>query len=148
MAEIIGIVASGISIGTLAVQIVGSFQHILDLHSTIKDAPENIQSLLKEIELLGNVLSEIEDEETQPTQTQTSSTRQAVCTTTKYYQEAADCISHVKRDIAGYFPSKSSRRRYWIAVKTVMKEKELIKCLMRLERAKSLLNLALQCYTQ
>ena len=145
MAEIIGVVASGISIGTLAVQIVGCVQKILDLWSTVKDAPENIRSLLEEIELLGNILSEIDSEKTW--QTQTPSPRPAVVKTIEYCQEAADCISHVTKVLSEGLSSTSGRRRYWIAIKTVMKEKNLMRCLSRLERAKSLLNLAFQCYT-
>ena len=140
MADIVGIVASGISIGTLAMQIVGCIQQILDLWSTINDAPENIQSLLEEIELLGNFLTEIDDEETGQPQT--------VVKIIKYCQDAADCIDQVTKDLAEGFTSTNSRRRHWIAVKAVLKEKKLTRCFMRLERAKSLLNLAFQYYTQ
>ena len=145
MAEVIGVVASGISIGSLAIQIVSSIQQLLDFWSTVKDAPENVQALLQEINILGNLLSEIDGNEGEE---HSSVIRQAITKATEYCQLALDKIDTVLRDLASGLYSTRGRIKHWTAVKTALKDKRLEKSLVRLERAKSLLNLAYQCYTQ
>ena len=97
MAEVLGVIASCISIGSLAIQIVGSIQQLLDFWSAIKDAPENVQYLLQEIDLLGHLLSEINGDENEE---YSLVTRQAVIKATGYCQLALDGIDGVLRDLA------------------------------------------------
>ena len=144
MAEVLGIIASGVSIASIATQIVGSVQQILDFWSSIRDAPTDIQDLLEEVQLLANLLLELDDNDND----HSGSSRQPTATkAAQYCKNAANSIDAVIKDLADGFAMSKGRRR-WTAVKAVLKEKKMAKSLQRLERAKMMLSLAQQCYTQ
>ncbi|APA15417.1 hypothetical protein sscle_14g101870 [Sclerotinia sclerotiorum 1980 UF-70] len=56
MAEILGVIASGIAVAQVASAIVESIREIYSLTSEIKDAPKKLGDLLVEIEFLGEIL--------------------------------------------------------------------------------------------
>ena len=141
MAEVLGVIASGVSIGSITIQIVGSVQQILDFWSSIKDAPTDIQDLLEELQILANLLSEVDSSQNNGPN---SSSQLAAA---KYCKNAATSITDVVKDLADGFAMSKGRRR-WTAVIAVLKEKKMAKSLQRLERAKMMLFLAQQCYTQ
>lgn len=144
MAEVLGIIASGVSIASIAIQIVGSVQQILDFWSSIRDAPTDIQDLLEEVQLLASLLLELDDNDND----YSGSSRQPAATkAAQYCKNAANSIDAVIKDLAEGFAMSKGRRR-WTAVKAVLKEKKMTKSLQRLERAKMMLSLAQQCYTQ
>ncbi|MCJ1438870.1 hypothetical protein MMC27_008260 [Xylographa pallens] len=144
MAEVLGVVASGISIAGLAIQIASSVQQILDFWASMKGAPTDIQTLLEELDLLAEILSTVDgntdNDETSPRQNTTLKAAQ-------YCQNAASCIDAVVKDLSDGFAMPRGRR-HWTAVKAVLKDKKMVKCLQRLERAKTMLSLAQQCYAQ
>ena len=145
MAEVLGVVASGISVGSLAIQIIASVQQVLDFWSTIRDAPENVRSLLKELKLLGHLLSEFDRDSEEA---QLSTTRPIINEATESCQIALDNINRVLIDLERGLQSTRGRIRQWTALKAAMKDKRMEKSLARLERAKSMLNLAYQCYNK
>ena len=63
MAEVLGAVASGISIGTLAAQVVNSVTKLKSYWDEIKEAPEDIQLLMEQIEDLQFILTEMEEDQ-------------------------------------------------------------------------------------
>ncbi|MCJ1478343.1 hypothetical protein MMC13_007021 [Lambiella insularis] len=144
MAEALGAVASGISIGALAIHIASSVQQILEFWSSVKSAPADVQILLEELELLAEILSTVDKNgaDAKSSMRQVSAVKALRCC-----QNAASCIDAVVRDLTDGFAMPQGRR-YWTAVKAVLKDKRLTKALQRLERAKTLLSLAQQCYTQ
>ncbi len=60
MAEVLGIVASGIAIAQLASSVVLSTQKLSKFWSDLKGAPKQIGDVLKELEMLGKVTEHIE----------------------------------------------------------------------------------------
>ena len=62
MAEILGAVTSGVTIGALAGQIASSVKKMKSFLDEVKDAPENIRILLEDIEHLQLLLADIEDD--------------------------------------------------------------------------------------
>ena len=60
MAEMLGIVASGMGIASLAIQIGDSLIKLKDFWDAVKEAPEEVKYLIEEIETLSLVLSEID----------------------------------------------------------------------------------------
>jgi hypothetical protein len=62
MAEVLAIVASGISIAQIAGSVVSSVDKIKDYWDQIKDAPDHIQNLLQEIDTLSLLLRHIQDD--------------------------------------------------------------------------------------
>jgi len=134
MAEVLGVVASGLSVGSFAIQVVDSVQKLRNFWNSIKDAPDNIKALLEELDTLGRIII-LED------QGQASSEARLHC------QSAASKVTAVVKDLEGVFGT-AKRARYWAKVKAALEEKKLEKCLKRLERAKLSLILAKQCYFQ
>ena len=61
MAEIVGVVASGISIGTLAAQVANSLIKLKSLWNELRDAPDDIKDLINEVEILNTILLDLED---------------------------------------------------------------------------------------
>jgi hypothetical protein len=61
MAERVGVIASGVCLGTLAVQIASSIAKLKDYWSQIKEAPEDVRMLVEEIEDLHLLLGDIEN---------------------------------------------------------------------------------------
>ena len=143
MAEVLGVVASGISIGSLAIQLVDSVQQILDIWSSIKGAPENVQDLLEELRILGELLSEL----TENGDEQAVPTRKSLLLAAQYCKKAIASVDKVLKDLADGIASSKGRTRNWSAIKAAVKDKVLERSMSRLERAKSLLVLARQCYT-
>ncbi|KAF4626122.1 hypothetical protein G7Y89_g12033 [Cudoniella acicularis] len=58
MAEIIGVVASGIALGQAAAAITSSLQKLHSLWSQLRDIPDDLQHLTREIEITYLVLAE------------------------------------------------------------------------------------------
>ncbi|KAI1358504.1 ankyrin repeat-containing domain protein [Xylaria arbuscula] len=56
MAEILGVVASGIAVGQLAVGVVEGIRNIRGVWSEFRDAPQDIENILEELEVLGQSL--------------------------------------------------------------------------------------------
>jgi len=65
MAELLGVVASGISVASLAIQVVDSVLKLRECWDAIKNAPEDIRYLIDEIETLSLILSDVGNNETQ-----------------------------------------------------------------------------------
>jgi hypothetical protein len=59
MAEI-GVIASGMGVASLAIQLTDSILKLKDFMDSVKEAPEEIKHLIEEIDMLGTLLSEIE----------------------------------------------------------------------------------------
>ena len=146
MAEVLGVVASGISVGSLAIQIIGSVQQMLDLWSTIKGAPEKLRYLLEELKIVGKILSELDrDSNEQMLTTQNAS---VMADAVQYCREAMAGVDQALQDLTVGMTSIKGRTRHWAAIKAAMKGKALEESIARLERAKSSLNLARHCYDQ
>ena len=58
MAEAVGLVAGGINIGTVAVQIISSILKIRSYLEQVRDAPEDIHDLIEELENVCNLLAD------------------------------------------------------------------------------------------
>ncbi len=66
MAEVVvGVIASGISIGTLAAQITSSIIKLKSYWDQVQDAPEDMLDLIEELEDLNQLLIDIEEDQRQ-----------------------------------------------------------------------------------
>ena len=143
MAEVLAVVASGVSIASIAIQIVGSIEKLSDVWSSIRDAPENIKALLKELAQLANLLAVVD--ESNACYEPTTPIQSALTQAKKDCQEVADSIKEVVKELAAGLAASRGRRQ-WTAVKARLKEKRLVRYQKRLESAKLTLVIALQCY--
>jgi hypothetical protein len=60
MAEILGVVASGITVVQVAVQLLDAVQKLRSFYRSMRHVPEYLQSTLNDIEMLGRVLDQLE----------------------------------------------------------------------------------------
>jgi hypothetical protein len=65
MAELLGVIASGISVASIAIQVGDSVLKLKSFWDTITNAPEDIKYLINEIETLSLILSDIGKSEKQ-----------------------------------------------------------------------------------
>ena len=144
MAEVLAVVASGISVGSLAIQIVGSVQQLLEIWSTIRDAPQNFRDLLEELKILGEILFECAEDCDGHTSTSPKASTLAV----QHCQKAVSNIDIVLKDLTNGITSTKGRTRRWAAVKAAVKDKAIERSITRLERAKSLLMIARQSHAE
>ncbi|KAK5452822.1 hypothetical protein LTS15_006970 [Exophiala xenobiotica] len=143
MAEILGVVAGGAGLASLAVQLVECFHKLHDLHANIRDAPTEIRDILDEVDILGDVL-------TGYLGVSEGATRTCLVPTVVQKQALDHCskVLEILRNIADELETtmQTSRTRQWInwaKVGAAFKRKQLARLQTALERAKSTLTLAI-----
>jgi hypothetical protein len=133
MAEL-GIVASGMGIASLAIQVGDCIVRLKGFWDAIKDAPEEIKHLIEEIETLSLVLSEIE--------TGLDFGQESTARCLLFCQKAAKILSDVVTD----FEAEIKKRRRIGCVKAVLRRDAIEKLRERLMTAQSMLMLSNQVY--
>ncbi len=118
MAEVVvGLVASGVSIGTLAVQIATSIAKLKSFWDQVWEAPEEISLLIEEIEDLHLILDDISNDQS----------RNAMSSALLDNASASSCIQHCQRgydrlrelvdDMAAEVNGRGGLRRKWASMK-------------------------------
>lgn len=130
--------ASGIAVVSIAMQLAESFKKLLEFCKSIKEAPENIQAISTDLELLSNVLTQIalEAQHVEPN-TALIAALNGCCLKVKI-------LNTLLNEIEPGFASTKSRVRKWTALKAIMKQGELAKIQEALDSLKGTLLLALQ----
>lgn len=147
MAEVIGIVASAVSISQLTGQIAEGIIKLKGFWDQVKDAPEDISYLIRELEVLKNVLYELEPK-------QLRNHHDEIIGGYAFQQSLALCRegTHELVCLADTLSSEiSSSRRFKKArgcVKMVIKKEKIKRYKSRLKSAVNLLSLSHQCYTR
>ncbi|CAD6593136.1 MAG: hypothetical protein ASARMPREDX12_006859 [Alectoria sarmentosa] len=138
MAEGLATVASGIAVLTIAVQLAESVKKLCDFWNSIKEAPEDIQAISLDLELLSSVLTRIanETQHVEPDATLVASLN-SCCAKVRI-------LTTLLNDIEPGFASSSLRIRKWTAFKAVLKHGQLMKFQAALERLKGTLLLVQQ----
>ncbi|PVH76632.1 hypothetical protein DL98DRAFT_360561, partial [Cadophora sp. DSE1049] len=139
MAEILGVVASGISVASLAIQIADSLSKVISFCESICEAPADVQRLILELHLLCNIISVI----------QNMVTKGLIPTNIEPVLQRA--LTLVRHDVAGLSilsseldrKLKSERKfvRTWARVQTVFSDKKISLLKRQLESAKGGLHL-------
>jgi hypothetical protein len=142
MAEIVGVVASGISIVQVAGQLLGCIEKLRALHRSMRDVPEDLQSTLKDIETIEQVFSQVQAFDESCFSDQALSFLRA---SLENCQAAASALENL---ITGaILPLKTqSKLRTKHLLQAVFKKEDMKELKVRLESAKALLQLAVSCY--
>lgn len=145
MAELFGLIASGVGITSLAIQISSSILQLKSFCDLIKDAPEEIRYLIEEMEVLGLIVSDIEA---------TISSNQQVSIPVLDSGAAARCLGLCKRgvdaleaavrDLAAELEKGKKRG----GLKRALRKDTTDKLRERLKNAQTLLVLSQQTYYQ
>jgi hypothetical protein len=144
MAEALGVVASGIAVAQLAGQLVATTQKLYTFWVGLKGAPKQVGDALREVALLGKIISELEMKENEDLERKG---REVVMEALTYcgevMSELEDFLAALKRNIA----STGAGKRQWNSFKVLLKSQVLSELERKLERAKSMLGLAVECYS-
>ncbi|KIX99458.1 uncharacterized protein Z520_05034 [Fonsecaea multimorphosa CBS 102226] len=144
MAEaVLGVVASGAGLASLALQLFEVAQKLHELRADIRDAPVEVREILDEVDLLRTVLTEYLN-------VSGSANNSGLGPTLVQKQASGQCLKVLKvlRDIAHELETQiqaSSSRRLinWAKVEAAFKRKRFVRLQTELERAKSTLVLAI-----
>ena len=141
MAEVLGIVASGISVAQIAGQLLGCIQQLRTLCRALRDTPGELQGILDELEILGEVFYQLGALKTDSSQPGHSALQASL----SHCRAAASKLE----DLAtrGSRPLRDSKRRSLYLMKALLKRGEVRELSVKLEAAKSLLHLAMTCYS-
>ena len=142
MAEVAGVVASGISIGTLAAQITSSLIKLQSYWDQVRDAPEEVRDLLEELRDLSNVIADIEaDQQQNP---MSGAILNSTSTCLRHCKEGADRLKELVDSLQVKLEASSKFKRKWGLAKVVLKKDQIDKYKASLERAIRLLSLSHQ----
>lgn len=139
MAEVLGIVAGGAGLASLAIQILDDVQKIRELYTAIRNAPTEFQSLLDEIQLFCMVISlYARDSE------QLKSKHEIAVAQNQVVRHCQGLHDELRPILAQLTNSLVSRKRAisWISVKSIFQRRKIDQMMTKLERAKSTLMLA------
>jgi hypothetical protein len=147
MAEVVGVVASGIAVAQLGVGFGKALAGLKTLWGEIKDIPRSIQCLMEEVELLKLTLDEIDADLNRHT-SDTESSR-SVRPILRYCQAAEQSLFEIVNTLRSQIDSsKSSLKRGVGKVRVGLKKDCLEAHERRLQRVVSLLALANQEYVK
>lgn len=153
MAEVLGLVASGISVAQVAGSIVTSSLKIKALLDEVRDAPESLESMLSHIELLTPILceataggDEIAGASPLPLPA-TSHLQQALQRTLAACQTAGEELELLATDMMSQInEGRGGVRRKRAIVKVVLKKGTLARYEARLQKTIQLLTVAQNAY--
>jgi Sec-independent protein translocase protein TatA len=144
MAEVLGVVASGITIGALAVQVGSSIKKLKTLWEEIQDAPSSINLLINEVGTLHLILCDIETNQAQNSSISSTHTVNSL----SHCRVGAERLKELVEDLSRDINSKRKAVRKFAAFKVVLEKPKIEKYQMDLERAKSSLILAQTLYNR
>ena len=141
MAELLGVIASGMTVVSLAIQVAESIQKLKAIHSLVADAPEDLRLALDEVEILSLILEDV-DRSIQEQLFLDPRTRIAVAKSYRLCWSSGEALkSLVKQLERGMFKGKKRG-----SLKVAMKKDEMELFRKRLDGAKSTMLLANQCF--
>jgi hypothetical protein len=140
MAELLGVVASGISIASIAIQVSDSVFKLKEFWDTVKSAPEDIKNLIDEIQTLSLILSDVGNSTTPDELTLVGQESAKKCL--DLCQKGSHILEGVLREIDGNL-GKGKRTG---GFKAAMKKGTIDKLRDRLRSAQFMLMLSSQTY--
>jgi RNase H-fold protein (predicted Holliday junction resolvase) len=144
MAEVLGILAGSIAVGQLTEQIVRGTRNLHDFWHSVRDAPKDIELLLEELKILGDTLTELQSD---PGSQAGSELRGPAFTNClQYCKKTSDELQTVILGLKHNMDGKKVKLQ-WGAVKAAFQKGKLQDFQQRLEKAKSMLTLAINCYS-
>jgi hypothetical protein len=148
MAEVIGIVASGISIAQIAGQVASSIVKIKNFWDQVKAAPDDINHLLREVDSFSLILQHIRDDLIHNALPELFLNNSCVRQSLELCRGGAVELEELANDLAGKLDGKSGLRRNIGSMKIVLKQDDIKRLKRRLKIAIRLLSLAYQCHTR
>lgn len=148
MAEVLGVVASGVGIGSLVGQIASSVMKLKSYMDLVKDAPEDIRILIDEIEDLQLLISDIEDDRARYPYPDLLVKSGSALRCLAHCRRGVERLRHVVDRMAVDFSSITPLKRKLVAASVIWKRDTIEKYKAELASALRLLTLSHQIYTR
>jgi hypothetical protein len=148
MAEVIGLVASGISIAQIAGQVTSSIAKIKEFWDQVKAAPDDISYLLLEMDSFSLILQHIRDDLEQNALPEIVFNNDGVRQSLELCRSGAVELEELTNELTSKLDEKSGLRRKIGSIKTVLKQDDIKRLKRKLKNAIRLLSLAYQCHTR
>jgi len=148
MAELVGVFASSITLGTVVVQLATSITKLKDCWGQIRDAPEDLKWLMLEIEAFSTILAMGEADIAQESVVASLVNSKPAVQSFNLCRQASEELDLLVQELGRDIDSPSLRRRSYAAVKIVMQKSKVEKYRSRLQNVTRLLSLSQQCYTR
>lgn len=148
MAEVVGVVSSAITFATLAIQVGKSVQTLKDYWDAIRDAPDDLKWLVREIEVFGSIMADVDADLTRYPPALAMINCQHALQSLQFCKEAVDALNALCEDLVQDVDSKNRLRRSYQAVKIVLRQRKVEKHISKLHNVVRLLMLSQQCYTR
>ena len=130
--------ASAIAVVSLAIQVADSVKQLYDFWKSVKEAPEDIQAITTDLELLQSIFSNIAHD------AQHAEPDQVLTVVLQRCNSNVEKLVTILKAIEPGFASASLRARKWTAVKSVLMNSKLKKFQEIIERLKTSLLLVQQ----
>ena len=148
MAEAIGIAASSIAIGQLTTAITISIVKLKSYWDEVQDAPGDVRDLIEELEDLGYLLADIEDDQRQNPVSSLILDPTSTSRCLQHCKRGADYLRELTENLSTDLDASSKTKRKWASAKVVLKKSQIDRYKAKLERAIRLLSLSHQIYTR
>lgn len=148
MAEVLGVIASGVSIGALAGQIALSIARLKTYLDQVRDAPEDIKILIDEIESLHLLLSDIEDEQSRNPSSAILVEKNSPLRCLDHCKRGVERLQRVADEMAVDFDGLKPMKRKLVSAKIIWKRDRIEKYRAELASAIRLLTLSCQIHTR
>lgn len=146
MAELVGIVSSAITFATFAVQVSKSVQTLKGYWDSIRDAPDDLKWLLREVEILGSIIADVDKDLSQEPVPLGLRDSHHVTQSLRFCEEAVEYLEALCKDLLQDISSSSRLRRSYQAAKIIIHERKTEKHISKLHSVVRLLMLSQQCY--
>ncbi|KAH9215611.1 hypothetical protein DL95DRAFT_298482 [Leptodontidium sp. 2 PMI_412] len=143
MTDILSVVASGISVASLAIQIADSLNKVISFCESIREAPADVQQLILQLHILTNIVSVIRnmiESGTVPNTLEPTLERAL-----KLVRHDIATLSILSSELDRKLKSERRLVRTWARVQSVFSEKKISLLKSHLESAKRGLNLLQGC---
>lgn len=148
MAEVIGVLSSVITFTTVIAQVTNSIILIKDCWSQFRDAPDDLQYLMRDLEMFGLILAEIEEDLSKKDLAFALKDSKHAMQSLQFSREAGANLQALSEDILRDMHCTSLLRKSYAAAKAVMQRGKIERHMARLRNAIQLLSLSQQCYTR
>lgn len=143
MAEILGVVASGITVVQVAVQLLDAVQKLRSFYRSMRHVPEYLQSTLNDIEMLGRVLDQLETFDDSAFRHQGSSMLQDSLLSC---QAATSALKSLTTQSIQRLNKKGKLRSVYL-LKAFFQKEDMEELKRNLETTKRGLEMVMNCYT-
>jgi hypothetical protein len=142
MAEVLGIISSGVAIGKATAAIPNSLIKLNELWNEFRDVPEDLVFLVRQIEILHLLF---EENENQVSRARHPPPPQSVERAIELVNNGAQELEALVEELQGGLKQRRGWKGKVATAKVVLKSHHIKRCKSRLKATVTLLNLAKQC---